>query len=188
MTVRPDAVVALNRAVAVGELRGPEAGLAALESLTSLVAERLAEYQPFHAARADLLVRAGRFDDALASYDRALELTDNLVERSFLEAQRQRAAGRPPRAVIVLESHREDESRADPLVPTRGRSPAHHIGRAGCSIRSGDHGRSRSDANPVPLEFGGVVAAVQFTPLSDDAQPARKPTATQFSSPSVATP
>lgn len=94
MTVRPDAVVALNRAVAVGELRGPEAGLAALESLTSLVAERLAEYQPFHAARADLLVRAGRFDDALASYDRALELTDNLVERSFLEAQRQRAAGR----------------------------------------------------------------------------------------------
>ena len=56
-------------------------------------ADRLADYQPFHAARADLLARAGRADEAVAAYDRALELTTNPAERGFLE--RQRAAVRP---------------------------------------------------------------------------------------------
>jgi RNA polymerase sigma-70 factor (ECF subfamily) len=88
--VRPDPVVALNRAVAVGELHGPVAGLAALDALET---DGLADYQPFHAARADLLARAGRTEEAIAAYDRALELTTNPAERDFLAAQRSRVRG-----------------------------------------------------------------------------------------------
>jgi RNA polymerase sigma-70 factor (ECF subfamily) len=87
---RPNAVVAMNRAIAIGELRGPEAGLA---ELASLDAEDVDSYQPYHAARADLLARAGRVSDALAAYDRAIELTTNPAERSFLTRQRMAAAG-----------------------------------------------------------------------------------------------
>ncbi len=49
-------------------------------------------YQPYHAARADLLARVGRTAEAIAAYDRALELTTNAVERRFLSEQRDRAA------------------------------------------------------------------------------------------------
>jgi RNA polymerase sigma-70 factor (ECF subfamily) len=82
---RPNAVVAMNRAIAIGELRGPVDGLAAL---TALDAEQLASYQPYHAARADTLGRAGRAGDAIAAYDRAIELTTNPAERRFLTQQR----------------------------------------------------------------------------------------------------
>ncbi len=74
-----------NRAIAVAELRGPTVGL---EEMAALDAERLADYQPYHAARADLLVRAGRRVDAIAAYDRALALTTNPAERGFLLRQR----------------------------------------------------------------------------------------------------
>ena len=47
-------------------------------------------YQPFHAARADLLARAGQLDDAVTAYDRAIELTTNPTERRFLRSQRSR--------------------------------------------------------------------------------------------------
>ena len=87
---RPNAVVALNRAVAVGELRGPAAGL---DELGHLDAAAIHDYQPFHAARADLLARAGRVDEAIAAYGRAIELTTNPAERRFLEAQQARATG-----------------------------------------------------------------------------------------------
>jgi RNA polymerase sigma-70 factor (ECF subfamily) len=79
---RPNPVVALNRAVAVGELQGPSAGLDALAGLG------LDEYQPLHAARADLLARAGRPDEAIDAYDRAIALTSNPAEQQFLEHQR----------------------------------------------------------------------------------------------------
>jgi RNA polymerase sigma-70 factor (ECF subfamily) len=88
--LRPTAVVALNRAVAVGELAGAGAGL---EALHEIDAEALSDYQPFHAARADLLARAGRVDEALDAYDRAIELSGNPTERAFLERQRSRVAG-----------------------------------------------------------------------------------------------
>jgi RNA polymerase sigma-70 factor (ECF subfamily) len=85
LTVRPNAVVALNRAIAVGELHGPAAGLASLEAVdTTLVTD----YQPYHATRADLLLRSGRVDEALAAYDRAIALTTNEAERAFLQGQR----------------------------------------------------------------------------------------------------
>ncbi|MCU1484089.1 MAG: polymerase subunit sigma-24, partial [Actinomycetia bacterium] len=92
LVVRPTPVVALNRAVAVAELSGVDAGLAALESLD---AAALDEYQPFHAARADLLARLGRGDEARAAYDRALELTTNATERRFLEGRRAALATLP---------------------------------------------------------------------------------------------
>jgi RNA polymerase sigma-70 factor, ECF subfamily len=90
LAVRPSPVVALNRAVALSEMDGPLAGLAALGALHTAP---LAEYQPYHATRADLLARAGRRDEALAAYDRALELTTNEAERAFLTRQRDRAPG-----------------------------------------------------------------------------------------------
>src|SRR5262245_26819915 len=89
--MRPDAVTALNRAVAVGEMRGAPAGLDALDALDVTLLEG---YQPYHAARADLLARAGRAG-AIAAYDRAIELTANPTERRFLERQRTAAGERP---------------------------------------------------------------------------------------------
>jgi len=83
--LRPNPVVALNRAIAMGELHGPELGLEVVEALD---AEALADYQPYHAARADLLARTGDRDAAAAAYARAIELTTNPTERGFLEAQR----------------------------------------------------------------------------------------------------
>ena len=75
----------MHRAIAVGERDGAAAGLAALEAVDPTP---LADYQPFHAARADLLARTGRSDDARAAYDRAIALTGNETERTFLGRQR----------------------------------------------------------------------------------------------------
>jgi RNA polymerase sigma-70 factor (ECF subfamily) len=77
----PSPVVELNRAVAVGHADGPEAGLALLVPL----AEELDAYQPFHAALAELLLRVGDAAGATAAYRRAIELSENLVERAELE-------------------------------------------------------------------------------------------------------
>ena len=81
-------VVALNRAVAIGEAEGPEAGLAAMDALEGLDA-----YHYLHAARADLLRRLGRTDQALAAYRRAHELTEPGAERRFLERRLEELAG-----------------------------------------------------------------------------------------------
>jgi RNA polymerase sigma-70 factor (ECF subfamily) len=87
-TLRPSPVVALNRAVAIGERDGATAGLAALATLAALGESLLDEYQPYHAARADLLARAGQRNDAIAAYDRAMDLTSNPAERDFLRVRR----------------------------------------------------------------------------------------------------
>jgi RNA polymerase sigma-70 factor (ECF subfamily) len=78
----PSPVVELNRAVAVAMAFGPERGLAIVDGLSGLDA-----YRPFHAARADLLRRAGRRREAEPAYRRALELTENAAERSFLQGR-----------------------------------------------------------------------------------------------------
>jgi RNA polymerase sigma-70 factor (ECF subfamily) len=83
--LRPNPVVQVNRAIALGELHGADAGLEALDEVDAKV---LAAYQPFHAARAGLLARAGRSDDAVAAYDRTIELTTNVAEAEFLRARR----------------------------------------------------------------------------------------------------
>lgn len=83
--IRPNAVVALNRAIAIGERDGATAGLTALDAIGSTA---LDAYQPFHATRADLLARTGRVDEARAAYDRAIGLSGNVPERAFLEDRR----------------------------------------------------------------------------------------------------
>ncbi len=79
----PSPVVEVNRAVAVGFARGPEAGLAVLAPLAA--EDVLAGYQPLHAARAELLRRAGDPAGAAEAYRRAIELSANAVERAELE-------------------------------------------------------------------------------------------------------
>ncbi len=79
----PSPVVVLNRAVAVGFARGPHAGLAALDELSN--DPFLAQYAYFESARADFLVRVGNRAQAGASYERALQLSENEVERKFLQ-------------------------------------------------------------------------------------------------------
>ena len=73
-------VVALNRAVALSMAEGPEAALPLVEALQSA----LEDYHLWHATRADLLRRLGRTTEAVCCYQRALELTQNEVERRFL--------------------------------------------------------------------------------------------------------
>jgi len=81
----PTPVIALNRAVALAEVRGPAAGLAAVDDLRRA---ELDTYYLFHAARADLLRRLGRDAEAAAAYDTARSLTANAVEQAFLDTQR----------------------------------------------------------------------------------------------------
>ncbi len=81
----PSPVVALNRAVAVGFAHGPAAGLAALDLLAD--EPQLATYAYLAASRADFLRRLGRDADARIAYEEAIALTDNDVERGFLEGR-----------------------------------------------------------------------------------------------------
>jgi RNA polymerase sigma-70 factor (ECF subfamily) len=85
----PSPVVALNRAVAVAMADGPERGLDLLGSL----GDRLDGYHLFHSARADLLRRLGRRDEAADAYRRALELSSNPAERSFVEHRLREVTG-----------------------------------------------------------------------------------------------
>lgn len=81
LAMQPSPVVALNRALALAEVAGPEAALVAIDPL----GERLDGYYLFHAARAELLRRVGRGDEARAADRRAATLTDNPAERQLLE-------------------------------------------------------------------------------------------------------
>ena len=78
----PSPVVELNRAVAVAMSEGIESGMLLLDRLAE--AGELDDYYLFHAARADLLRRSGKVDEAYSAYTRALELCQNNTERSFL--------------------------------------------------------------------------------------------------------
>jgi RNA polymerase sigma-70 factor (ECF subfamily) len=82
LAMAPNAIVALNRAVAIAEVEGPVPALAIVDGLD------LDEYHLFHAARADLLARVGRHDEATRAYDRALELAGNAAEHFLLEQKR----------------------------------------------------------------------------------------------------
>jgi RNA polymerase sigma-70 factor (ECF subfamily) len=79
-------VVAVNRAVAVAETRGAAAGLEALAALDQ--DERLGDYQPYWAARAELLAKTGAKNDADDAYERAIGLEADAAVRRFLERRR----------------------------------------------------------------------------------------------------
>ena len=78
LAVAPTPVVALNRAIAIGEVQGPAAALALVEELD------LDNYHPFHATRADLLGRLGRHREAAVAYQRAAAMAPTDAERDFL--------------------------------------------------------------------------------------------------------
>jgi RNA polymerase sigma-70 factor (ECF subfamily) len=78
----PSPVIELNRAAAIAMRDGPEAGLALIDAI--LVRGDLTNYHVAHAARGDLLRRANRVGDAIKAYERALELTTQDAERSFI--------------------------------------------------------------------------------------------------------
>jgi RNA polymerase sigma-70 factor (ECF subfamily) len=80
--VTPTPVVALHRAVAVGEVRGPAAALDAVDALAGV--ESMAGHHLWHAVRADLLRRLGRDGEAVAAYERAIPLAGTEAERAFL--------------------------------------------------------------------------------------------------------
>jgi len=87
LALAPSPIVALNRAVAVAEVEGPDAGLTLVDGLD------LGEYHLFHAIRADLLRRLGRSDEAALAYEAALALTENTAERDFLQRSRDALIG-----------------------------------------------------------------------------------------------
>jgi RNA polymerase sigma-70 factor, ECF subfamily len=80
----PSPIIALNRAIAVAELDGPEVALAAVDGLE----HRLAGYHAYHVTRADLLRRLGRSQDSRAAYDKAIELAGNTAETAYLTRRR----------------------------------------------------------------------------------------------------
>ncbi|ROZ72458.1 RNA polymerase sigma factor [Ramlibacter sp. WS9] len=80
-------VVAINRAIALAETQGPQAGLAMLDSVAGDA--RLADYQPYWAARAGLLGRLGSVREADAAYERAIGLERDAAVRQFLQGRRE---------------------------------------------------------------------------------------------------
>jgi RNA polymerase sigma-70 factor (ECF subfamily) len=81
----PSPVVALNRAVAVGHAEGPAAGLALLDGLAD--EPQLATYRYLASARADFLRQLDQVEDAIGAYQEALMLTENAIEREFLNGR-----------------------------------------------------------------------------------------------------
>jgi RNA polymerase sigma-70 factor (ECF subfamily) len=78
LAVAPTPIVALNRAIAIGEVQGAATALALVDELD------LDNYHPFHATRADLLRRLNRNSEAAASYERAAAMAPTDAEREFL--------------------------------------------------------------------------------------------------------
>ena len=77
-------IIALNRAIAVAELDGPEVALAAVGRLE----DKLAGYHAYHATRAVLLRRLGRSRESRVAYDKAIELAGNTAETAYLTRRR----------------------------------------------------------------------------------------------------
>lgn len=83
LALDPSPVIQLNRAVALAQRDGPEPGLALIDAL--LATGDLNDYHLAHAARADLCRRLGRHDEARLAYQRAIALTNQEVDRQFLQ-------------------------------------------------------------------------------------------------------
>ena len=91
MRLSSSPVVALNHAAAVAMYQGPEQGLNLMES--SRVRDRLDNYYLYHAARADLLRRLNRPQEAREAYERALSLTTNQIEQNYIHRRLQETGG-----------------------------------------------------------------------------------------------
>lgn len=82
LAVMPTPVVALNRTVALAQVKGATVALATLETID------LEDYYLLHSVKADLLSRVGRNEEARGAYEKALALTSNATERTFMERAR----------------------------------------------------------------------------------------------------
>lgn len=91
LRLEPTAVIRLNRAVALSEAGWLEAALRSLDGLAS----ELNGYQPYHAARADLLSRMGHIDEAAAAYAVAIDLASSEADAAFLRRRAELLAGQP---------------------------------------------------------------------------------------------
>ena len=91
--LQPSPIIALNASVARSFAEGPAAGLAMLDQPAVLNA--LVSYQPYHVARADMLKRSGDIKSAAKAYAKAIDLTENDVERSHLKARLSELDGSP---------------------------------------------------------------------------------------------
>jgi RNA polymerase sigma-70 factor (ECF subfamily) len=80
----PSPIVALNRAVAIAELDGPDVAL----GIVDRIRDELADYHAYFAARADILRRLGRSEESRAAYDRAIALAGNTAETAYLTRRR----------------------------------------------------------------------------------------------------
>jgi RNA polymerase sigma-70 factor, ECF subfamily len=109
-------VVAINHAVAIAETRGPAAGIAALDQLAGDL--RLTHYQPYWAARADLLARAGERAAAQLAYERAIGLERDPAVRRFLQRRQSECAHASGQVASALASRSARNSR---LISSRGR-------------------------------------------------------------------
>ena len=85
LALRDDPIVRLNRAIALAEVRGVDS---ALREIALLDGTSLAQFLPYHAARAELLRRSGRGEEALAAYDSALALAPAVAEAAWLRSRR----------------------------------------------------------------------------------------------------
>ena len=91
VAVAPTLGARVAHAAALGRVEGPSAGLAALDALDDDAVQR---FQPAWATRAHLLVEAGRTDEALPAYDRAISLTTDAGPRRYLERRRSQVVNR----------------------------------------------------------------------------------------------
>jgi RNA polymerase sigma-70 factor (ECF subfamily) len=104
LAMAPTPVMALNRAIAIGEVQGPAAALALVDELD------LDNYYPFHATRADLLRRLGRHSEAAAAYQRAAAMAPTDAERYFL-----RLGGRSSRCAPLTRQSGVSKKYAQPI-------------------------------------------------------------------------
>jgi len=84
LRVDPSPIVALNRAVAIAELDGPDVALGIVDGLQ----DQLADYHAYFVVRADILRRQGRSEESRAAYDRAIALAGNTAETAYLTRRR----------------------------------------------------------------------------------------------------
>jgi RNA polymerase sigma-70 factor (ECF subfamily) len=83
MTIRPTPIVALNRAIAVGQRDGADCGLRELRTIPD--SDRLAKYPFYHAAFAEFELQNGQAENAIGHFEIALKLARNPMERQFFE-------------------------------------------------------------------------------------------------------
>lgn len=94
LVLTPSPVVAVNRAVALAMRDGDDVGIAALDALAG--EPKLADYHPYHLARAELLAKLGHTDSAMSAYRRALELVGTEPERAHVERRLAEIVDTPP--------------------------------------------------------------------------------------------